>query len=327
MEPISALGATTVASKAGESLAAATSVETVKAAEVKESIASVGEGSELAGNFQSLPQNGVSGFDFKNPEFEFSASQLGVGVERTVEGLRASDLQLIGEMRDLYAESWNTLSVEGRRDALQALENTLAQMQGRELCEVVIDDMPSVVNCGYFNPLDRTIHVNRIHLSDVDYRMEAIDTIAHEGRHAYQRWAVETPYFHPDMKEVAYWSENIDNYINAEKFGFEYYESQPIEVDARYYASIVKTALEVGESINENGVARIASSEGDNSVGMRIAPTDWAECAKEVQAKTIKEAATDAAVRIREFILDNTSPSDRRAALVALAHAASRIRI
>ena len=346
MEPVSALVATSVVTKTGEGLVAAASVETVKAAGVTETVASVGKGTELAGALQAIPQicvspgselgkatevasegNGVSGFDFNNPGFEFSANQFGIDINRAVEGLSASDLQQIGEMRELYAENWNALSVDGRREALQALENTLAKIQGREACEIVVDDMPSVVNCGFYRRADLTIHVNKIHLEDVDYRMEAIDTIAHEGRHAYQHWAVETPYFHPDMKEVAYWSENIDHYIKAEKFGFEYYESQPIEVDARRYAGIVKATLEVGESINGNGVTKVVSSVGDDFAGAKVARANWTQFAKDIQSKTIKETVTDAATSIRDFILEHTSPSARRAALIALAHASGKIRI
>jgi len=54
-------------------------------------------------------------------------------------------------------------------------------------------------------------------LGDAKSRLELIDTIAHEGRHAYQHYAIEHPGFHPNTHEVDAWRENFKNYRDGKK--------------------------------------------------------------------------------------------------------------
>ena len=80
------------------------------------------------------------------------------------------------------------------------------------------------------------------HLASNDIR-EITDTIVHEGRHAYQDHAVQTPGFLADTELTESWRDNWDNYLTAEEYGQELYASQPIEADAWEYGARITDAI------------------------------------------------------------------------------------
>ena len=71
---------------------------------------------------------------------------------------------------------------------------------------------------------------------------ECINTICHEVRHSLQFQIVssidwDNPIFQTTyFDEPRSWFENQENYKSAWLYGFEEYENQPLEVDAREYA-------------------------------------------------------------------------------------------
>ena len=93
---------------------------------------------------------------------------------------------------------------------------------------------------GYFD--EHAIHINTKMWDDIS---ETVDTIAHEGRHAYQHYAIKHPMFHSNVEEVASWRNNNipGNYLSAEKYGQARYKAQPIEADAWTYASAIRLRL------------------------------------------------------------------------------------
>lgn len=166
------------------------------------------------------------------------------GVTPTVEGLSSSDIEYLSATEGLSERKWETLGPVERLNALQTLEDKLAEIQHRPPYQVVVETM-APNDYGYFD--GNAIHINATHVVNPGFRLEAIDTIAHEGRHAYQEYAVTHPGFHPDAKEVEYWAANQDAYMRGDlavkTFGFEFYANQPVELDAVKYATIVRNAL------------------------------------------------------------------------------------
>ena len=100
-----------------------------------------------------------------------------------------------------------------------------------------------------------------------------LDTIIHEGRHAYQRYNVDIKCIHESASEVKQWEKNFYDpewgyysyrgqkiYIpfsdgKIHDVGFRLYANQPVEIDARNFASDVLVRLEgkgiVGCSLEE----------------------------------------------------------------------------
>ena len=222
----------------------------------------------------------------------------------TIEGLSMQDLEYLGSMEGLQANTWEGLSVSERLSQLRILETKLAEIQGRPPCAIVAEDMPKLSNCGYYD--GEKIHINRAHLELDNYRLEAIDTIAHEGRHAYQHYAVMNPGFHPNIKDTIYWAGNQEAYFSpkdvAGKFGFEYYENQPTEIDARLYAGIVKSAVESGGELPYAKSVLTENSKGTsfsfNEIGGRI--MDWFE--ESINPGTLRALAISGVHAIKHYI-------------------------
>lgn len=145
-------------------------------------------------------------------------------------------------------EEWKELSFEERVEVLQKLEYTLAQIEHRPGCALNVKNMPKG-NYGYFSPNSYDITVNSRDIksdSFKDYK-ECIDTIVHEGRHAYQHYNLTVREVHPREGELTNWKWNQFElgYRNARIHGFKAYWSQPMECDARAFAEdVLKTYLE-----------------------------------------------------------------------------------
>jgi hypothetical protein len=129
----------------------------------------------------------------------------------------------------------------GRLQALQEGENRLATMQGREPAEVVSDPTAKPGEFGGYNGEMHQISFGSFELEHGGVS-EAANTLAHEGRHAYQQWAVDLdhPGFHDNAAEVDAWRENMkpENYVRPEQ-NYRRYLSQPVEADAWRYGDAV----------------------------------------------------------------------------------------
>ena len=140
--------------------------------------------------------------------------------------------------------NWNSLNVDEKLNVLQAVENEIAVREGRQPCQVSGEFIPSsddAVTLGYYSQTTRDITINTEQLAPQskygnDYKVH-LDTILHEGRHAYQHQVVLGEIEHPDPQIVQSWADNMapGHYITYERNPRGYY-SQPIERDARDFA-------------------------------------------------------------------------------------------
>lgn len=89
---------------------------------------------------------------------------------------------------------------------------------------------------GSFDPETKQIVLNSDLLKDSN-PMEAMKTIMHETRHAYQDYAINHPEkVSVDADTIKTWKENFKNYISPD-FDFEAYCNQPVEKDANDFAN------------------------------------------------------------------------------------------
>lgn len=161
------------------------------------------------------------------------------GTEMTaLETFSMENIEYLQSIEGLKSDNWMEMQPLERLDVLRTLESRLAEIQGRPPLPVVAETMEEGLS-GYFD--GEALHVNAEHLENPDYRLEVIDTIAHEGRHAYQQYAIEHPGFHPNAQEVMYWAANERTYISGDRFGYEYYKNQPIELDAWRYGEMTRS--------------------------------------------------------------------------------------
>lgn len=146
---------------------------------------------------------------------------------------------------ELKYENWELLSPNERLNILQNAEYQIANIEHREPCPILVKELPEN-EFGFYSPYTRTITVNERYLNDSDFNSykETLDTLIHEGRHAYQDYNLTEREVHPRSGEVNNWkwNENEIGYQNADKFGFEAYAMQPVEADARAFADDVLKA-------------------------------------------------------------------------------------
>ncbi len=144
----------------------------------------------------------------------------------------------------LNQEIWTQSDPYERLDALQKLENELAIEQCRPSCrlETVV---AGAAHRGHFEPSYKDIWINSDDVIANNSPRDAIDTVAHEGRHAYQFDVITAPEKHPeiDISLQQQWLVNWYNYRPAD-VDFTRYRNQPIEADAHAFADGVLDAFD-----------------------------------------------------------------------------------
>jgi hypothetical protein len=112
-------------------------------------------------------------------------------------------------------ESWEKLTVEERLETLQKVENSVADIAHRPPCENRPLRVLGENHFGYYDPQSKTITLNSDYLeSDRDSYKESLDTVLHEGRHAYQDYNLSERQVHSSKGDLTNWrwNQNICGY-------------------------------------------------------------------------------------------------------------------
>mgnify|MGYP006900778693 CR=1 FL=1 len=156
-------------------------------------------------------------------------------------GQIADGVDSLRQISEIQPEHWETIQDANERlAALQNVEDNMASIQGRPSVPVEAVSMEDNVFGGWNG---QSIRVNYDHLMGDQTVMENVDTIVHEGRHAYQDYAIERPEIISDQNIVQEWKDNMQDYKNAETYGLEMYLNQPVEADAWSYANAIQIGL------------------------------------------------------------------------------------
>ena len=146
---------------------------------------------------------------------------------------------------ELKFENWQALSPTERHQALLDAEYKIAEIEHRGFCPIELKELPEG-HYGYYSPVEKTITLNARYVNGSDFvsYKETLDTLIHEGRHAYQDYNITEREVHPRGGEVTNWkwNEYQIGYRSAELYGFEEYAMQPVETDARAFAEDVLRA-------------------------------------------------------------------------------------
>ena len=148
---------------------------------------------------------------------------------------------------ELKYENWIHLSDAEKTEVLNKLEEQIATIECRPPCPVHFEPLEPNLYGGY-RPGVGDIQLNNFLLSnDYGNYQELIDTLIHEGRHAYQDFNINVQETHPRHSEVDSWRDTWGNgtgkweYWNdcRTELGVRLYEQQSIEIDARNFAGDV----------------------------------------------------------------------------------------
>lgn len=140
-----------------------------------------------------------------------------------------------------YSE-WKELSFEERMEVLQEVEFKIAEIAHRPPCHVSSKSLGED-HYGSYTPGTSNLVVNSDVISSnsfADYK-ETLDTLIHEGRHAYQDYNLNEREVHPRSGDVSNWrlNEKHYEYQDVAHYGFKAYALQPVEADARAFAEDV----------------------------------------------------------------------------------------
>lgn len=166
-------------------------------------------------------------------------------------------IEAIGETlanyEDLRWENWQDLEFVEKIEVLNDVETRIAAIEHRPPCPVrtgnnmgKLEVTPYEISghMGGYRTGTKDITLNPELLTSDNpmvYR-EMLDTLVHEGRHAYQDFNVNVCEVHPRHSEVQSWSENMAGgkwgYWGdcSNELGQRLYEQQAIEIDARNFA-------------------------------------------------------------------------------------------
>lgn len=154
-------------------------------------------------------------------------------------------------IEDLKPENWMKLTKEERLEVMQETENCVAQISHREPCPVRCIPMTGR-NLGFYNPRSGTITLREDLLlsNNIDSYKINLDTLIHEGRHAYQDYNLTVREVNSNHAAVEEWRANNRHYESGEssifdfkKVGFKLYWNQPVEYDARIFAGSLAEKL------------------------------------------------------------------------------------
>lgn len=164
----------------------------------------------------------------------------------------------MASIEDIQFENWQEISVEQMVDVLGSLENEIAKIQHRPAMVLTAERLDdNVFGQQYGNRIELNVKILESSKNDPALLDAVLDTLIHEGRHAYQHYNVEERMVHQSQAEVNSWRENFNelgykdgspiaihligpfNYTNNElaSLGARLYYYQPVETDAREYAA------------------------------------------------------------------------------------------
>jgi hypothetical protein len=131
-------------------------------------------------------------------------------------------------------QNWANMDSNERLEALQDLEYNEAKAQGRAPTVLVSENM-GANEMGEYNKELNQISINQ-DLLQADSLDQCLETYFHEERHAQQQHDADYPMIANDPVQAEEWAKNFENYVSPEE-NFAAYENQPVEADAREYAS------------------------------------------------------------------------------------------
>lgn len=138
--------------------------------------------------------------------------------------------------RDPYREiTYSDADLDLRKDYMIDFHNNFNRMSGYSHNLRFSDGFASN-ECGAFDVETKEIVLNSNLLFDSNPE-EAMKTIMHETRHAYQDFAINYPdKVYIDDDTIKAWKENFKHYISPE-LDYEVYCNQPLEKDAEDFAN------------------------------------------------------------------------------------------
>ena len=131
---------------------------------------------------------------------------------------------------------WQGYSPEKRLKVLQALEKKMAKKQGRPMVKVEVWPDPEWASLGMFEVRgnNKTLYINEKLVWNHQLRFFAMETIIHEGRHAFQYYVITNKKLRWYNFKEKRWRDNWAGYIPSSE-NEAAYNVQAVERDAQSF--------------------------------------------------------------------------------------------
>lgn len=153
----------------------------------------------------------------------------------------------LNSMPEVKRENWINLSFEERVKVIQKIETQAAKVGCRPALAVETAPM-NANNHGYMNWGSQKIVINEnlIRSNKTEAFQQAIKTLLHESRHAFQYSNIALERTEPNDEKYQSWVLNLaTGYCAAKLFGLKNYYLQPLEVDARVFAEAIVSRTKI----------------------------------------------------------------------------------
>ncbi len=176
-------------------------------------------------------------YAFDTPSF-VPAVKPSIAVEKNKTAVIEKNMSVISKIDESI---WKNLSLDERLNTLQTLANTEKVFLG---ISHEVNVSAESLGSGTYGLYDYSRHEIAINVNVImdDDSTQAVTTLCHEVRHAYQHDSADAFLALPEeyqqlsvFDDMRAFYENIEDYKNAFIDGFEEYENQTIEVDSRAY--------------------------------------------------------------------------------------------
>ncbi len=163
----------------------------------------------------------------------------------------AEILDVYRDIPELSFDRWKELDVDQRAEVLNVFEQKIAEIEMRDAM-VVEHEATKTSLMGYYNGSKLVISDNLLSSDNYEAYKETLNTLFHEGRHAYQDYNLYVARTEASSELVESWRVNLQElgYESASGLqsifsnkGYYKYYTQPIEVDARFFAETVVNKL------------------------------------------------------------------------------------
>lgn len=212
----------------------------------------------LESNVEESLEHQDSALEKKESIFSFFEKTEIVSDTEMVEGIA----KCLEKTKQFKFENWCKLSLKEREKLLNEVEQKIAAIEHRPPLKVELKPLKPH-HMGYQSDAEKKIVLNSniVGSNERSMHRQVLDTIIHEGRHAYQHYNVDVKTIHQSASEVASWRENFyskeygyyrsgthyvpifhNGHIKDADFRLYYY--QPVEIDARNFAADVMKQLE-----------------------------------------------------------------------------------
>ncbi|MAT42802.1 MAG: hypothetical protein CL609_10700 [Anaerolineaceae bacterium] len=203
---------------------------------------------EIVQVFQKAEDEAVNGVNFSEEEPAYQNFVKDAFVDY-FKSLKRS----INELK--FKRNWRNANQKQKLAMLNEFQNMLSNEYNIPPIPVSVEELEDSGDNDYrgrYSRESKTINID-IENFENDNPVKIFETMAHESRHAMQHYYVEHPdQAHPfiNSEQLINWEENFENYISGSD-DFEGYWKQPIEADARQFATIIMDDfLEEGKGLN-----------------------------------------------------------------------------